>query len=99
MREKAPERQSRQQIEENNYGTQVKAMRQRGQSHGYNIISNAFYDDNSNHNLNTNNYAKGSYGNVERTQPQFNRQQEQNKPPIKNEPDFQRMTIKDTMSM
>ena len=33
MREKAPERQSRQQIEENNYGTQVKAMRQRGQSH------------------------------------------------------------------
>ena len=88
MREKAPERQSRQQIEENNYGTQVKAMRQRGQSHGYNIISNAFYDDNSNHNLNTNNYAKGSYGNVERTQPQFNRQQEQNKPPIKNEPEL-----------
>ena len=88
MREKASERQSRQQIEENNYGTQVKAMRQRGQSHGYNIISNAFYDDNSNHNLNTNNYAKGSYGNVERTQPQFNRQQEQNKPPIKNEPEL-----------
>ena len=59
--------------------------------------------------MNTNNYAKGSYGNVERTQPQFNRQQEQqytnpqndehylneynrqqeqNKPPIKNEPEL-----------
>ena len=77
MRERVAERAPpRQQVEENNYGTQVKAMRQRGQSHGYNIISNAFYDDNSNHNLSTNNYSKGNYGNVERAKPQYTRQPE-----------------------
>ena len=53
MREKIPERQSRVQVQENNYGNQVKALRQRGQSHGYNIISNAFYEEGNNNNIGT----------------------------------------------